>query len=170
MLFQVAYIHVPVAGALRDALAPTCPQPNNMRAAYQKRNPGYTSLESLLGTSNFSFGNPPRSGASSKSFRKQHKKTDSTESQRSSVYVSPKPQSAFRGMMLLWKWECSALVVSLVIFIASIVILREYENKALSQWKAPISINTVIAIITTIFKGSLLIPISNGIHIHSHFS
>ncbi len=136
-----------------------------MRAAYHKRNPGYTSLESLLSISNDSFNKSPPRGTSFKPFRKQHRKTDSTDSQRSSVYVSPKSQSAFRGIILLWKWECSALFVSLIIFIVSIVVLREYENKALSQWKAPISINAVIAIITTIFKGSLLMPISNGIYI-----
>ncbi|PQK16784.1 hypothetical protein BB8028_0006g11030 [Beauveria bassiana] len=134
-----------------------------MRAAYQKRNTSYTSLESLLSTSNVSWSKLPRGGASSRPSRKQHKKTDSTESQRPSVYVSSKPQSAFRGMLLLWKWESFLLIVSLVLFIASLVLLREYENKALSHWKAPISINAVIAIITTIFKGSLLMPISNGI-------
>lgn len=92
----------------------------------------------------------------------RHRRHDSKGS-RLSVQVSPKPPNALRGVISLWKWEIVSLAVSCVVFIVAIVILRAYENKGLSHWKAPISINAVIAIISTIFKGALIVPISNGL-------
>lgn len=93
----------------------------------------------------------------------RHRRHDSKGS-RLSVQVSPKPPNALRGVISLWKWEIVSLAVSCVVFTVAIVILRAYENKGLAHWKAPISINAVIAIISTIFKGALIVPISNGLY------
>ncbi|KAG8411465.1 hypothetical protein J3459_015792 [Metarhizium acridum] len=41
-------------------------------------------------------------------------------------------------------------------------LLRVYNDQALSEWRAPLSINTVVAILTAILKGVLAVPISGG--------
>lgn len=94
-------------------------------------------------------------------FRK-HRKTDSSSSHRLSTTVSPKPKNKLLGVLQLWKWELVSLLVSILLFVTCIVLLREFQDRPISYWKAPISINAAVAIISTIFKGSLIIPISNG--------
>lgn len=94
-------------------------------------------------------------------FRK-HRKTDSSSSHRLSTTVTPKPKNALLGILKLWKWELVSLLVSILVFVTCIVLLAEFQDRPISYWKAPISINAAVAVISTIFKGALILPISNG--------
>ncbi|EGX96760.1 hypothetical protein CCM_01418 [Cordyceps militaris CM01] len=67
------------------------------------------------------------------------------------------------GILRVWTWEPLSLLASSAAFAAIVAVLRVYENKPLSSWKAPVSINTVVSILSTVFKGLLVTPISNGI-------
>lgn len=62
----------------------------------------------------------------------------------------------------LWKWELGSLLLSFAAFIAIITVLRINENKDISHWKALLSINAIVAILSAIFKLSLALPISNS--------
>lgn len=67
-----------------------------------------------------------------------------------------------RSAWSLWKWEIISIILGGAVIAAMVALLRIYENKALSEWRAPISINTVVAILTALFKGVLAVPISAG--------
>ncbi|KAJ3478882.1 hypothetical protein NLG97_g8459 [Lecanicillium saksenae] len=63
----------------------------------------------------------------------------------------------------LWKWEFISLLMSILSFTAIVVILLVYQNRLLSEWKLPISINAIVAIFSALFKGSLAMPVTEGI-------
>lgn len=66
------------------------------------------------------------------------------------------------NLWALWKWELLSLLVSATSFIAIVVTLRVYQDRTLSSWTIPISINAIVAILSAAFKGSLGLPISEG--------
>lgn len=61
-----------------------------------------------------------------------------------------------------WTWEICSLTLAAAALVAIIIILRVYDGESLHKWKVGISVNTVIAILSTIFKGLLAMPISTG--------
>ncbi|KAJ3493934.1 hypothetical protein NLG97_g4409 [Lecanicillium saksenae] len=63
----------------------------------------------------------------------------------------------------LWKWEFISLLTSILSFFAIIITLLVYQKRLLTEWKLPISINAVIAILSALFKGTLAIPVTEGI-------
>ncbi|OAR01156.1 hypothetical protein LLEC1_06483 [Akanthomyces lecanii] len=76
---------------------------------------------------------------------------------KSSKYSSwPQP-------LAMWKWETVSLSTAFVAFVSIIVLLRVYEDKDLEEWKVPLSINAIVASLTAILKGSLGLPVANGI-------
>lgn len=74
----------------------------------------------------------------------------------------PRSSSGWRDALRVWSWEVAAVIVSGMAFTAIIIMLRQFEDASLEYWKAPISINAVVAILSAIFRGLLFIPISNG--------
>lgn len=66
------------------------------------------------------------------------------------------------GTWRLWKWELLSLAVSASLLIAIIITLRQFDGKDLSDWKAPVGINTVISVLSALFKGSLSLPVAEG--------
>ncbi|KPM35255.1 hypothetical protein AK830_g11323 [Neonectria ditissima] len=62
----------------------------------------------------------------------------------------------------LWVRELLSLLLSLVSFLAIIILLRAYKDTTLSSWKLPISINAVVAILSALFRGGLAAPITEG--------
>ncbi|KAK8928146.1 hypothetical protein H634G_10811 [Metarhizium anisopliae BRIP 53293] len=68
-----------------------------------------------------------------------------------------------RSAWSLWKWEIISIILGGGVIAVIVALLSIYENKALSEWRAPISINTVVAILTALFKGVLAVPISGGL-------
>lgn len=64
----------------------------------------------------------------------------------------------------IWKWELVSLIISIASFVAIVIVLRVYENKSVSKWKLPISVNAIIAILSALFKGALALPIAEGVY------
>lgn len=87
--------------------------------------------------------------------------TDSDDSPDTKSIQTPKRRPA--ASLASWAWECSAVCIAIASFIAIIVILRVYENRLLSTWGVPLTINAVVSILTTLFKGALALPIAEGI-------
>ncbi|CAM1508163.1 Fc.00g050110.m01.CDS01 [Cosmosporella sp. VM-42] len=67
------------------------------------------------------------------------------------------------AILSLWRYELLSLLFSILAFVAIIIFLRVYEGKTLSQWGLPISLNAVVSILAGVFKGSIAIPITEGI-------
>lgn len=66
------------------------------------------------------------------------------------------------GIWQLWKWELLSLAASASLLVAIIITLREFDDKDLSDWKAPVSINAVISVLSALCKGSLSLPVAEG--------
>lgn len=62
-----------------------------------------------------------------------------------------------------WRWEVGSLFISLLAFISITIILEVYDGRSLSDWKGgPITINAVIAVMSAIFRGFLVLPLCRG--------
>lgn len=62
-----------------------------------------------------------------------------------------------------WPWELSALFISLTSLMAIILILYLYEGRSLSNLPDGISINAIIAILSTAMKAALSVPVAEAI-------
>lgn len=77
--------------------------------------------------------------------------------------TAPKIHRRPMASLALWTWECIALSLAIASFISIIIILRVYEDRLLSTWGAPLTINAVVSILTTLLKGTLALPVAEGI-------
>lgn len=62
-----------------------------------------------------------------------------------------------------WLYELGSCLLSLVFFIAIIIILKMFENRRLPDWPLGITVNTVISILATALGSTLSVPISEGL-------
>jgi hypothetical protein len=64
-----------------------------------------------------------------------------------------------------WRWECAAAVLSLVCVAIVVILLSMYHNKTLDSWQFvyDISLNTLVALLSTISRTALLVPVASCI-------
>ncbi|OAR03013.1 hypothetical protein LLEC1_06069 [Akanthomyces lecanii] len=62
-----------------------------------------------------------------------------------------------------WTWEMLSLFVSALSLASIIIILDVYEDRQLDDWTPKVSINAVISVLSAVFKGSLAMPVTEGI-------
>lgn len=75
----------------------------------------------------------------------------------------------FRTIVSTWPYELLSLLLTILAFISIIIFLRVYDGKTLSQWGLPISLNTIISILAAVFKGTLAIPIAEGMDVTASY-
>ena len=66
----------------------------------------------------------------------------------------------------LWAWEILSCCLSAGSLIAIIATLSVHDGRPLPQWPHLITINSLIATFTTIFKASMMMPIAEGYYGH----
>jgi hypothetical protein len=102
--------------------------------------------------------------------------TESDENARYSDLVSsqnpPSSQTPFKTSnshetlhLKDWQWEFAASAFSLACFVAVVLVLAIYHNKSLSRWNFvfDISLNTLIALLSTLSRTALLVPVASCI-------
>ncbi|OJJ87025.1 DUF3176 domain-containing protein [Aspergillus glaucus CBS 516.65] len=62
-----------------------------------------------------------------------------------------------------WMWEIGSWILSAVCVVLMVVVLLNFQGTALSKWHMSIAPNTVISILATISKTSLLLPVAECI-------
>lgn len=62
-----------------------------------------------------------------------------------------------------WMGELLAILVSIVTFIAIVIILRKYENRTLPKLPHNVSLNLVVSTLATVSKSSLLLAVASAI-------
>ena len=62
----------------------------------------------------------------------------------------------------LWLFELLCLSINLISLIAMVIILQRYDGKDVPRWPLRLTINSLLAILATVFKGTLIFPISEG--------
>ena len=72
-------------------------------------------------------------------------------------------RQGFRNLFkYAWFIELASCCLAVLAFVAIIITLAVHQDRPQPQWPRLITINTLIAIFTTIFKASLLLPIAEG--------
>lgn len=59
-----------------------------------------------------------------------------------------------------WGWEIFSLVLALLLLVAMVVILRVYEGQRVPDWGESFNLNTILALLSTFFRGLLVIVIA----------
>lgn len=62
-----------------------------------------------------------------------------------------------------WLWEILSLATACTSLGGFMFLLRQYDNQASPQWPSGLSLNTVVSVISTIFRISVLVPVAAGI-------
>ncbi|KAE9376344.1 hypothetical protein N431DRAFT_462185 [Stipitochalara longipes BDJ] len=62
-----------------------------------------------------------------------------------------------------WQLEILSLFITLVCFAGLIIVLQQFDNKPLPNWRSGLTLNTVVSWISTVLKTALLLPIGSCI-------
>ncbi|KAF4876835.1 hypothetical protein CGCSCA1_v003955 [Colletotrichum siamense] len=75
------------------------------------------------------------------------------------------PRMSTRSLSILKDWwqEILWCIISLVAFVALVLVLKEFNQKPLPRWPSGITLNTIIAALSTIARTAFLIPVSEGL-------
>jgi hypothetical protein len=64
--------------------------------------------------------------------------------------------------IFLWKWEIGAIITTLVFFVSMVAVLVAYDGKPIFDWHG-VTLNTVISLLSTATKGTLMFAIAESI-------
>ncbi|CCT63697.1 uncharacterized protein FFB20_02850 [Fusarium fujikuroi] len=87
--------------------------------------------------------------------RQQHKHHDINITTKDVSSRKAKP-----GPIRSWLWETLSLLLALGLLIATIVIPAQNNNRVLKPWPYDISLNTIIAILSTFMRASMLLVVA----------
>lgn len=62
-----------------------------------------------------------------------------------------------------WKWELVSMAVAIGLLLAIIVLISQYHDRSINEWTFPINLTTLLALLATIFRTIILIPITSVI-------
>ncbi|KAG8631205.1 hypothetical protein KVT40_000345 [Elsinoe batatas] len=62
-----------------------------------------------------------------------------------------------------WAYEVAACCISAITLAGVVILLWTRQNKPLPDWPALITLNSIIAVLTTIMKGSMIFAVAEGI-------
>lgn len=79
-----------------------------------------------------------------------------TPCQKPSYAAENRPQK-------LWLWETLSITVAVLSLTAIVITLVIHNDNPLPRWPSQITINSLISVLTSIFKASLMMPIAEGI-------
>ncbi len=71
-------------------------------------------------------------------------------------------RSLGQRIFLEWKWEIGSLLVSILTLMAIIVTLSKQDGKVILSLPSRINLNSIIAILTTILRVTLLVVVGEG--------
>ncbi|KAK4452756.1 hypothetical protein QBC34DRAFT_455785 [Podospora aff. communis PSN243] len=63
----------------------------------------------------------------------------------------------------VWKWDLAALLLALGILVAIRILLSYYDGKQVPQWPLGINLNSLVAILTTLFRALVLVFVAEAI-------
>lgn len=75
--------------------------------------------------------------------------------------ASKKPDRTQYRVFTHFQWEILSILLSVGIIVAMYVLLIEYNNKLVSDWEFPINLTTLLALMSTIMRAALFVPITS---------
>ncbi|KAH8881779.1 hypothetical protein GQ53DRAFT_847992 [Thozetella sp. PMI_491] len=96
---------------------------------------------------------------------KTYTREDSDLSRRESESVEQEgaARPSFAAIWRPWVWECLACYLSIVTLIGIVIVLKTYDNHALPSLPMNLSLNALLAFLTTFSKALLMIPVAESI-------
>ncbi|KAK2053385.1 hypothetical protein LY76DRAFT_483904, partial [Colletotrichum caudatum] len=88
---------------------------------------------------------------------------DERSSHRKERAALPHGDAAPESAWEVWWMEIFSSILALGCIVALVVVLYIYQGQPLSRWPRLISVNSLIAISTAIFKASLILPVAEGL-------
>ena len=78
------------------------------------------------------------------------------------LLLNEKQQHSFYSQVFTdgWGWELLSWLLAAVSLLVLIIVLAAFGNKALDQWKASITPNTVVSIVSQIGQTAILAPVT----------
>ncbi len=94
-----------------------------------------------------------------------HQEASSPFEDAPAALLSPPATPSFYHRLVTDSWGLGILgwLVATLLLIALLIVFREYDQRALSQWSSRLSLNTIVAIVTQLAQMTLLLPIAEGI-------
>lgn len=78
--------------------------------------------------------------------------------------VARKSRNSFgQACIRCWIWEILALLVSILALMMIVLILYLFQGRSLLDWPCPITINSLIAIFSTVMKAALSVPVAASV-------
>ena len=78
-----------------------------------------------------------------------------------------KPSLNKRGAIFrAWREELISLLVGLIVLVATIVILSQFNDERQPSWPYVINLNTLIALLSTVFRSMLLVVAEGSMNFH----
>jgi Protein of unknown function (DUF3176) len=68
-----------------------------------------------------------------------------------------------------WKWEIVSVALSILVLVASVIVLEHYNGKPLPEWPNGLSLNTITSIFTTALKALLMVAVTASIYVMKQF-
>lgn len=78
-------------------------------------------------------------------------------------FTPPQPRRSFFSVLGSWVWELLSCLLALGALAGILVILKQFNGKALKDWPYSITINTLLSILVTIIKAAIVVPLAEGI-------
>lgn len=75
----------------------------------------------------------------------------------------PRPRHTFFGVLGSWVWELLSCVIALGALAGILVVLQQFNGRALRDWPYSITINTLLSILITVIKAAVVVPLAEGI-------
>ncbi|KAK7947133.1 uncharacterized protein PG986_011454 [Apiospora aurea] len=91
-------------------------------------------------------GDPPRQDANAKSHGRPG---------------APAPARTRYRVFTHFQWEILSILLSIGIIVAMFVLLAEYNGKIVTDWQFPINLSTLLALLATIMRAVLFVPITS---------
>lgn len=73
------------------------------------------------------------------------------------------PRRGLFGHIGAWTKEIVWCIVSVILVVVLVITLAQYDNKELPKWKMGLTLNTVIAIIATVCRSAMVVPVAEGL-------
>ncbi|WDK12759.1 hypothetical protein CGRA01v4_04040 [Colletotrichum graminicola] len=86
-----------------------------------------------------------------------------TSSHQKEQNALPRNDTTPESAWTVWWIEIFSSILALACIIAMVVVLYLHQGQPLPRWPKLISINSLIAIFTAIFKASLILPVAEGL-------
>jgi hypothetical protein len=77
-------------------------------------------------------------------------------------YARQKPMHAAWTSIQQWRLEWMLMIIAISILIAIVVVLREFNNIPQPDWKFGLNLSTLIAILATLLRSSLISVVEEG--------